>query len=136
IPVRLHVLAAAPTRLDHEFLGVTEAFVEVELDLVGADTAIRPLTGLIRGLEEGERAVAAPRSLGAHVQLSALFLDESDRLRRGLDAHVPNGTTVGLSYPLYGPKVAQPPAGSPRWHRGCARPAVGRGFNPPGAAAA
>ena len=98
VPVRVHVFAATPLRLDHELIGLTEALVEVELDLVGVDTAIRSLTGLIRGLEEGERAVAAPRSLGAHVQLSALLVDDSDRLGRGLYAHAPNGTTIELRY--------------------------------------
>jgi hypothetical protein len=90
VPVCVHVLPATPLRLDHELLRVAEARVEVEHDLVGANTAIRPLTGLIRGLQEDERAVAAPRSLGAHVQLSALLLDESDRLGRGLHAHMPS----------------------------------------------
>src|SRR5205807_10060500 len=98
VPVRVHVFAATPLRLDHELIGLTEALVEVELDLGGVDTAIRSLTGLIRGLEEGERAAAAPRSLGAHVQLSALLVDDSDRLGRGLYAHAPNGTTIELRY--------------------------------------
>jgi len=90
VPVCVDVLATTPLRHDQELLGVGETLVEVELDPVGADMAIPPLSGLIRGLEEGERAVAAPRSLGAHVQLSALLLDESDRLGRGLHAHMPS----------------------------------------------
>jgi hypothetical protein len=40
VPVGVHVLAATPPSLDHELLGIAQALVEVELDLVRADAAI------------------------------------------------------------------------------------------------
>jgi hypothetical protein len=40
VPVSVHVLAATPPSLDHELLGIAQALIEVELDLVRTDTAI------------------------------------------------------------------------------------------------
>jgi hypothetical protein len=36
----VYLLAATPANLDHELLGIAQALVEVQLDLVLADTAI------------------------------------------------------------------------------------------------
>jgi hypothetical protein len=94
VPVCVHVPAATPSRFDHELLRLAEPLVEVELDPVSVDAAERPLTRLARDLEESQGAVAAGRSLGPHIQLSPLLLDEPDRLGRRFHTHLTNGTTV------------------------------------------
>ncbi len=83
--------------LDHELLRVAEALMEVELDPVGVDATELPLARLARRLEQGERAVAAARSLRPHVQLSPLLLDEPDRLERSLHTHLSGVTPSDLS---------------------------------------
>jgi hypothetical protein len=113
---------ATPSRFDDELLRLAEPLVEVELDPVGVDTAKRPLTRLARGLEESQGAVAAGRSLGPHIQLSPVLLDEPDRLGRRFHAHVTNGTTV-RSRGLPTLVVAEEPKGDT--HGNCSRGAAG-----------
>src|SRR5207244_13624728 len=110
----VHVLTATSLRLDHELLGVAEALVEVELDPVGVDATERLLARLARRLEEGERAVAAARSLRPHIQLSSLLLDEPDRLGRSLHMHVSDGNTVGSDRRLIAPRTRPARQSSPQ----------------------
>jgi amino acid transporter len=86
------MLAAESLRLDHQLLGLTQPFVKIELDPSCFDAPKRPLAWLARGLEKGERTVAAASSLSPDVQLASLLLYEPDRLGSGLNAHVTNGT--------------------------------------------
>src|SRR5579863_9885333 len=90
VPERVHMLAAQTADLELELVGLAEALVEVELDPVGRDAPKRALAGVARGLEEGQRAVAAASPLRPYVEPAALRLDKLDRLDGGVHPHVPN----------------------------------------------